>query len=413
MNDRPLTGETPGNARTGTSPGVVAHRRLTVVFIGMGGTAAVIPALLPALAARYEGEIEGVLPAVPALFTGLVIGIVAGGWLGRRADRDLLVSIASGVQAAGLIIIAAASGPPALLIGAAISGAGFGLAEVVGTASARRASESGSPKLLTRLMAGLAASAMVTPVVVLIATEWGWPGAAAIVVALVHLALVPYRRAAPGRDTPVEPTVVHDPLTRVAVTVTGRMGGLVLLAAAVFCYVGAETILAGWSAAAVVSTTSAPASIAALGTSAFWLLMVAGRMLGARILTRPGAALPLLVVASVVMFGALLATTAVDDEGGIPVLVAVALAVLAAAPCYGILLGLAVDQVDAERAAPVASVVITVGAVGGAALPAIASFAGVSTSYAVAAAAAAGVAAFTIVFAVGARRTTNKKESGQ
>ena len=168
---------------------MVSTRRLTILFIGMGGTAAVIPALLPALAAQFGAAIDAVLPAVPALFTGLVLGIVAGGWLGRRADRTALVSIASGAQAAGLLVIGAAPGPMVLVIGAAISGAGFGLAEVVGTASARQAAESGSPRLLTRLMAALAAGAMVSPVVVLVATEAGWPGAAAIVVAFLAIQL--------------------------------------------------------------------------------------------------------------------------------------------------------------------------------------------------------------------------------
>ncbi len=405
------SGSVSGNAlSTARLREPLSHRRLTGVFIGMGGTAAVIPALLPALAAQYGVELDAVLPAVPALFSGLVVGIVAGGWWGRRADRATLLSIASAAQAAGLMIIALSAAPAGLLLGAAMSGAGFGLAEVIGAASARQLAPAGSPRLLTRLMAALAASAMAAPVVVLMATESGWPGAAAGVIAATHLLAVRPPRRGANLPVQVESATVFDDPARDTPARLAPTGTLVLLAAGVFFYVGAETILSGWSAAAVVAATGAGAGVAALGTSVFWLLMVAGRVLGARILARPRATLPLLIVASLLLWGSLLGAAVLAPEGGLPVLALLAVAVLAAAPCYGILVGLVVDHVDADHAAPTASAVITVGAVGGAVVPAIASLAGVTMTYAVAAIAAAGVTTLTIAFAIRERHAVDRKE---
>ncbi|HMH92388.1 MAG TPA: hypothetical protein VK586_15045 [Streptosporangiaceae bacterium] len=54
--------------------------------------------------------------------------------------------------------------------------------------------------------------------------------------------------------------------------------------ALLFLFVGAETVFSGWSS--VLPLGGAPARAAALGTSAFWALMAAGRYLAASLLRR-------------------------------------------------------------------------------------------------------------------------------
>lgn len=377
----------------------VSRVRLFAAFSALGGTAAVIPALLPALAMHYGVSLDEVLIAVPALFAGLVLGILGAGALSRRLGGPRSLSLASGVQAIGLIAIGLSGEPLAFVIGAAVCGAGFGLGEVVATACARQASNGSSPRLLAQLMAALAAAAMLAPLMVLVTAQTSWPAAAALTIAVLHLSSVRWPRGALSIES----------VPRTGSARPSRV--LVSLAIAVFFYVGAETVLSGWSAAAVSAATGASPGVAALGTSAFWFLMTAGRLAGARVIDRTASAATVLAACATVMLLSLTAAAALAPFGGVLILGLLAVAVVAAAPCYAVLLGLAVDSVEARQAAPAASAIIAVGAVGGAVIPAVAASAGLASSSTVAAGAAAGVLAMTLVAGAVRRQTTAPEEA--
>jgi fucose permease len=134
-------------------------------------------------------------------------------------------------------------------------------------------------------------------------------------------------------------------------------------AAALALYVGVETLLSGWSAVLTHDLLDADPALAALGASAFWLLMSAGRAWGAR--THGG------VTGRALVAAALFALAAVAGRVPPAVVAACAVTVLVVAPAYPRLLGAALDRLDGPAAARWTGPLVAAGAAGGSLLPAL------------------------------------------
>jgi fucose permease len=138
-------------------------------------------------------------------------------------------------------------------------------------------------------------------------------------------------------------------------------------AASLFFYVGAESIIAGWSAELPRQIGGLSPAVAALGTSLFWALLWLGRITTLLLLNR-GTGERRLVLTAQALAVALLAGSAASVRthpaaAGLLLLAAVP----AMAPSYGLLLNAGMRRAGATTARTAATLV-AVGALGGSAL---------------------------------------------
>jgi fucose permease len=138
-------------------------------------------------------------------------------------------------------------------------------------------------------------------------------------------------------------------------------------------YVGAETILAGWSAVLFSENISKNLVSAPLGTSIFWAGMTLGRVVGTftsskNFSTKTSA----ILWSSGLCFS--LALLSQMNEGGSQgaFLFLLVLAIFFAGPCYGFIIGLAVSLYDEALAIKSATLFVLIGALGGVLIPALA-----------------------------------------
>ncbi|WP_156891536.1 MFS transporter [Agromyces subbeticus] len=348
----------------------LARRGLYVAFAGMGATAAAIPALLPSIERAVGAP---VLTAVPALFGGLLVGVLASSPVLRRAHPLRVAAIGCLVQAVALGAAALAGTAATFVIFAALAGFGFGLTEAAGSVAAKSVARSSTTAILTALTGTVAVAAALTPLLVAAAAGSDQPGLILIVVAGLQVAagavLLTAGRGAPAAGSPSADSAAPGHRTR-ALRRTSLIA-LLPLAIALPLYVGVETVFAGWSAVIPAELLHLDPAAAALGTSAFWALMAAGRFTSSAVLRRglaPRRALVIALIAAAMLLGIAALTAPVVPVLG---LVAIAAAVVALAPTYAIVIGLALDRLDDIEAAHATGVLVACGAVGGTFVPAL------------------------------------------
>ncbi|MCU1421544.1 MAG: hypothetical protein JWN36_1195 [Microbacteriaceae bacterium] len=328
------------------------RRALVVVFAGMGATAALVPAVLPLLGASVGSS---VVAAAPTLFGGLLVGVLGAPLLARWLAIGSVLRVAAVVQGVGLGVLAVAASEWVVFVAAGIAGVGFGLAEASGTAFAREVAGDGVARLLALLTATVAVVAAVSPLLVVLAGAglFRWVLAAAAAAHLVAAVLV--RAGHPERADAVERTRAR--------------GRVILVGVALFAYVGIESTLSGLSSSTVQVSLGTSAALAAVGTSAFWLLMTVGRLAGSAVL-RAGAR-PWALAATAIAVIAVLLFVAAGVTAASPALALglEAAAVFACGPCYALLIGAAAEWMTVGSTSQV-SALIAVGAVGGTVIPA-------------------------------------------
>lgn len=351
---------------------------LAVAFAGLGGTASIVPAVLPAvMASRPAAAGSGYLLAVPTTFLGLLVGVVLSIRLIRRSSARTTVAIGALTQGAALGALVVLPPAPGFVVAAGGAGLGFGLVEAAGSALAREVAGAAVTRLLSGLTTAAALTAAASPVAVAFLPLAAAPSIALALVAVLHLgaaALLAVERR-PGGERPMgsreERRGLEPSAAGVGAPPTGTRSGLVRVAVALFLYVGVEATLSGYSAVIATTLLTSDVRRAALGTSAFWLLMGAGRLVASLtlrsrhassrrqlgVVTGCGAALLLIAAAAV----------------GSPVRQTVALAgaVCFLGPCYSLILGSALSGYPAVQAARITGPLVACGAVGGALLPAL------------------------------------------
>lgn len=331
---------------------------LLLAFASLGAVSAAIPASLPGTAARLGIAAADLLPGVSLLFLGLFVGVVVVA-IPRRGKAGTLLWIGCGLETVGLLAVGCAPSAAVFFAVALLTGIGFGLVEASATALTRARSVHGTPARLARLNGASAIAAAVAPLLLL-------PAPPALVWApLAALALVPAGAAALGTAARTAWPVVPS---------TGEAFGprsapvrrLWPVAAALFLFVGAETILSGWSSTLPTALLDLPAGAAVAGTTVFWVLMAGGRFACTAILARGvrprvylGVGFALAVVLALI--GALIGE-------GVGAALLVAAVVVCVAPGYALLLGSALLVAPSETAARTASALVAVGAAGGSAI---------------------------------------------
>lgn len=329
---------------------------LHLAFAGLGTTGAAIPAALPTLAEIANVPTTALLPAVPLLFTGLFAGVLVAPRIADALGSWRAVAVAALLQAVALLVLAAAGTTGVVLGAAAAAGAGFGVAESGATAAVRqlRTTASGT---LAGLTAATAATATCVPLAVAVArpAHLGLVLAAAALPHLVAAAVLgTLRDSATSRRAPRPTHRIPHPTRGVAV--------------ALFCYVGAETLLSGYSAALPQASFGLSSERAALGTAAFWALLMIGRLTAAAAIRRGAAPRTVLAVcqlgaAASAAAGAVTAGCFPDARALFALLVGICVTLMG--PCYALLVGHGIDTVPRSSVGTTTATLVAAGAVGG------------------------------------------------
>lgn len=318
---------------------------LSGVFVGLGLSGALPPAVLPVLGDRFAQSPERMSLLVPAMFAGLMVGVLATavGATARAPERAIVLGAV--VQAAGLLVLAAASVTGGALVGAFVLGAGFGATELSAVAVARSAG-SRQGRLLARLTAVLAVTSALAPLALGALVDNGSWRAVLFAAAGVHL-LTALLLARSGQRT------VTGPVSSWAAAMRPHPAHLSMVG-----YVGAEAVVAAWMARIASGALEVSVAGAAGATAAFWVVLAMGRLGGSRLLLSVAA--PRLLRVSLV--GAAGALAVLAAASGVPRLVAVVAGLVCAGPVYALLLATAPTASDARAL----GVLVGAGALGGA-----------------------------------------------
>jgi MFS family permease len=350
---------------------------LVLTFAAMGVTSAAFPASLPATAARLGDSPARLLPGISVLFGGLLAGVLVVSALRSRTAPRLLAAGAV-LQAAALLGLAATPGITGFYLACAVAGVGFGLAEASGSALARRLAAERTTAALAGLNGAAAVSAAACPLIVAAAAPgslrlalgllllvplasgglavWAWP------VPRVEPAQ-PGAKAVPGAD-PGRRSAEAGP-GGVRRALAGALPGGTLL----FLFVGTETVFSGWSSVLPLEVLRLSPRTAALGTSAFWALMAAGRYLAAVLLRRGVPPERYLVLALAAAAADLAIAAWIGNSAPGVELALAALATASLAPGYALILGQALGSVDDDAVQRVTGVLVAAGSAGGSLIP--------------------------------------------
>lgn len=331
---------------------------LFFAFGSLGVVGATVPAAIPGAAARLGVESDALLPAVSLLFFGLLAGVLVAAVPGVRATALLPAGLA--LQGAGIGVIAFADSASMFFVAAVTAGVGFGFVEAGATTLARVHSSTSTPARLAWLNGASAVAAACAPLLIAAAPL------DALTMTTLTLAAVPVCGLAVAlRFRSGWPSVVSPPAGR-SRSMGGRRRPLLLLAAALFLFVGAETILSGWSSVLPQTLLGLSSAHAAVGTSVFWILMAGGRFLGAIVVRAGVQAVSCFVVAGVVASALTVAAAFVANAFVSAVLLCVVAPLVA--PGYALLLGSALTGVPGSAAGRTAGWLIATGSAGGAVL---------------------------------------------
>lgn len=325
-----------------------------------------IPALIPHFASVMDIDVYLTLNAVPFLFAGLFLGILINPLISNRFGFDQIMKLASVMLAAGLVVIALANQAPWFFAGAMLAGVGFGLAEVSITAQVRK-EISDTTKMMAKLNAVFALSAMVTPVLLIVELQLN---ASYWLLVLLALAIS------------ITGMLMHAQLESSTQSPLGfkveSQGVLFLIIAAL--YVGAESVMAGWASAVLDQASVLRTEFTPVASSAFWALIASGRLfslwstknlLGEKTLT----------VWPVISAFGLIAGGIVFSANPILGLIGFAVSVFAAGPIYGQIISAALKTIETSKANNFTTILIIAGAAGGFLIPAAVQLApGVATA---------------------------------
>ena len=332
--------------------------QLAVLFALLGAAASVLPASIPAFALEFAVSAPSLLGAVPTMFAGLFFGVgLAPLVAGRFSDVGVVRSF-SFVLGTGLLLLAISPQASMFIAAGFVLGLGFGALEVLGTAASKRLSTDTASRL-TRFNAIFASSAFLTPIIFVLLSTSLSPRLlffllfiTAVTFALGYQSKHPH--TSPGRRL-IRPN---------------KTGAFFLLA--IVFYVGAETVIASWSAVLASEVGGLDAHLAAIGGSSFWGLLALGRLMSVALTPKilvPRLALVLwLALAGISLMVAWVSWNLISPAG---VLVAFGLAAITAGPCYALLIGIALDSQAGIHAVAITSTLVLAGAVGGFLLPGV------------------------------------------
>lgn len=335
--------------------------QLGAVFAVMGGASAALPATIPMRANQLGIPLTQLMPSIPTLFFGLALGIAFTPLISKVLSTSNHVRSSIALQNIGVLGIGFLDSQQLFIASALIIGFGFGQLEVLITSIARVQTEHVG-NLLTRLGIYLASAAFLTPIAIIGLDLLGASKAIYLIIACVSLYLVISFKA--GQIYTESKNLLVLKLANVKVY---------LLVLAITFYVGAETILAGWSAVLFSENISDNLVSAPLGTSIFWAGMTFGRVVGTFVSSKNFS-----VKASAILWSLGLSTSLLflslntQETSQTAFLLILVTAIFFAGPCYGFIIGLAVSIYEQSLAINSAAFFVLIGSFGGVMVPGLA-----------------------------------------
>lgn len=332
---------------------------LLAVYAGLGATASIFGASLPALASRLGSDVATLSLVTPAIFFGLLLGVGGSAVAMRRSHPEVTLVRASTFQAVALVLVPWAPTPMFVMVLAVVAGAGFGTSEVAATVVAAR-----HPRAAARiagLTAVFAGAAVVTPLLVSAGLRLtGTLTIAFTVASTIHLIAAWSGRRVPGPIPDAAPTIVDQ----------SAQPSLVPIALILAAYVGAEATLGTWSAALGQRLLGLSTASAAFITTGFWVSLLIGRVVGAWLLRRVA---PDRMLHGTLLIGATTAAgaAALFNWSGVATLVLLAATAASMGPIYALTLSV-VAAPSSPSPVKQTSILIALGAVGGVVVPTVA-----------------------------------------
>jgi fucose permease len=329
-------------------------------FLAAGMILSGLGPILPYLAERSGREVA----ALGGMFSTLSLGVMAVqaliGWLNARLGMRSTLAVGMAVLAAGALMISWGVTLLWLLVGAGITGVGFGIVLAAGngliaTLFASRSAAAlngvnvffGVGSLLGPVVAGVGLQMIGTPQTTL------WLGALLLVLLGVGVLAFAAEPPAQAAQAPRESSGVREPR-------------LWLLGVLLLLYTGTEVGLGGWITVFMQTGVGFDLTSAALVTSGFWLALTLGRVTGAVIGVRVRPMMLLLGALLGVAAGALLLVLGGDNS--FFAVVAVLVLGFACGPTFPTILALATQGRTGT------GIVLGVGNGGGLIIPALLGF---------------------------------------
>jgi MFS transporter, FHS family, glucose/mannose:H+ symporter len=256
-----------------------------LVSFPTGGAQALYGPSLPAVAERFALPVSTVGMLLGAHAAGAMVGILLWAVLQRSFGPHRFAAAAAGALGAGLLLLAAAPLWPLMLLGAALTGCGFGGVAaglnmyIAGLFPRRRAA------LLTSAAASFGLGSIAGPALL---GQVGPGGHRTVYIALAVVALA------------ASPLLLTSTATRpAAAPVAGARRPppvALLFMLALGLYVSVEVGIGGWMATHLIGVGEDPGA-AARWTAAFWTAFTLGRLLATPVALRVSA--PVLTIAAV------------------------------------------------------------------------------------------------------------------
>lgn len=342
-----------------TPPGAIV-----LAFAGMGATAASLGTLLPVLATRLDTSPAVLSLATSFLFGGLLVGVAVAVVASRGVAVGALLAAGAAVQAGALVGLAVAPTTGAVHLAALVLGTGFGATEVTASVVAGQGAQGSAH--LAMVTAVFAAAAILTPVLMALSlATTGTAVAAALVVACLHAGAVLGVRGIPGNVGPSPGAHTAAPAPRPA----RDRRAVVATTAVLVAYVGAEATLATWSGELARTLLGLSPAAAAIAPTAFWICLLVGRLVAARLLRRVDARQVLLGTLALGATAAL-AGAVVSPVAGLLALALLGVTGASMGPVYGVTLSFGARPTGGTPMTRT-GLLIGVGAVGGATIPAM------------------------------------------
>jgi fucose permease len=334
-------------------------------FFALGVITAGLGPCLPGLAAHTGTSLAAVGAVVTGMFIGAVAMLTVAGLISDRFGQRPLLFAGTLLMVAGLAGLVLSPSLPLLLLSGVVTGLGHGTMDLGTNILIAEVFADTSTAALNLVNVFFAVGAVTGPFVASLTLRWWgtalpalWLG---IVLFLPQLYLVPRLAVVPRVARPADA-----PAGALAHLLRNPLLWLIALLALV--YVGGEAGLGSWNTAYLTRTTPLDTATAALVTSGYWLALTAGRIAAASVgmrFTAPQILLSMLIGAAV--GGGLL----VLGVGGLPLTILAALVLgFCFGPIFPTLLAVIALRFRANTGTA-ASVIVGMGSLGGAVLPAI------------------------------------------
>jgi fucose permease len=251
-----------------------------ILFFSLGLMTAALGPLLPTLAGQTGVD----LAAVGSVFTGIFFGALAAqiisGPLGDRWGQVWVVLIGAGVIMIGTFLMSFSDTLPLLLTMSVLAGFGHGSVDLGGNVWIAQLFNHRSVSAVNLLNFFFGLGAASGAAAAGLAMRWWGTGLPALwlscILEIAALIGFLFARGLLNNTPNTTPAHTITPKSKIYSTALVWLFGLLIL-----IYVGIENGVGGWATTFLQQVGDIPTSQAALITSGFWLMLTAGRMMGA------------------------------------------------------------------------------------------------------------------------------------